>query len=198
MPSHDQAGRAAGVRGSVDARTLRKVLGHLPTGVTVVTAMASHIDAKATPYGMTIGTFTSVSLEPPLVGFLVQRSSTTCAAIAGCGKFCVNVLGHTQQDLCRRFADGAPIARFDAVPWSLSPSGSPVIDGALASIDCVLADTYQMGDHLFVLGHVIDLADANGADPAPLLFFRGEFGRFAGHRERVCSCQGYDAEALRR
>ena len=161
-----------------DSGHFRSVLGHFPTGVTIVTGIAG--DA---PTGFTIGSFTSVSLDPPLVGFLPQVDSTTWAAMAGSGSFCVNVLSELQSDLCWRFAKSdTEDTRFEGVTWHHAPSGSPVIDRAVAWIDCSIEDVYTMGDHFFVLGRVGALeADANhdGLPPQPLVFYRGSIGGFS-------------------
>ena len=104
-----------------DSAQFRKVLGHFPTGVTIVTGWAGDV-----PAGFTIGSFTSVSLDPPLVGFLPMVSSDTWQAMAPASKFCVNVLRDDQADLCWRFAkSGVGDDRFDEVVWTTSPTGLP-------------------------------------------------------------------------
>ena len=161
-----------------DSKEFRTVLGHFPTGVTIV----SGVD-DGTPVGFTIGSFTSVSLDPPLVGFLPMKESSTWAAIERSGSFCVNVLSRDQADLCWKFAKSDNEAdRYDDVRWHGAPTGSPIIDRAVAWIDCNIEHVYEMGDHLFVLGRVVALeADANhdGHGPFPLLFFKGTLGGFA-------------------
>jgi flavin reductase (DIM6/NTAB) family NADH-FMN oxidoreductase RutF len=156
----------------------RTVLGHFPTGVTIVTGM--HDDQ---PAGFTIGSFTSVSLDPPLVGFLPQVDSPTWHMMVRSGSFCVNVLSDKQSDLCWKFAKtGTEDTRFEGVRWHPAPSGSPVIDRAVAWIDCSIEHVYTMGDHHFVLGRVGALdADANhdGLPPQPLVFYRGTIGGFS-------------------
>ena len=162
---------------SFDAGHFRTVLGHFPTGVTIVAGMAGD-----QPTGFTIGSFTSVSLDPPLVGFLPQVDSATWAAMAESGSFCVNVLSDQQSDLCWKFAkSGTDDTRFIGVDWHAAPSGSPVIDRAVAWIDCTVEEVYTMGDHYFVLGRVIALdadADHDGQPPRPLVFFKGSIGGF--------------------
>ena len=102
-------------------------------GVTVITGMA----VGDRPHGFTIGSFTSVSLDPPLVGFLPQTDSETWALMADAGSFCVNVLSDKQSDLCWKFAkSGTEAARFDGVEWHAAPSGAPVLERAVAWIDC--------------------------------------------------------------
>ena len=165
--------------GAFDAGHFRTVMGHFPTGVTVV----SGIDADGAPHGFTIGSFTSVSLDPPLVGFLPQIGSETWDAMAASGSFCVNVLSEQQSDLCWKFAkSGTDDTRFDGVDWHAAPSGSPILDRAVAWIDCSVEQVYDMGDHHFVLGRVDELdadADHDGRPPEPLLFFKGTLGGFS-------------------
>ena len=161
-----------------DSAHFRTVMGHFPTGVTVVTAMA-----EDRPHGFTIGSFTSVSLDPPLVGFLPQVGSETWTEMEGTRSFCVNVLSDQQSDLCWKFAkSGTEASRFDSVNWHPAPTGSPVLDRAVAWIDCTIEEVHMMGDHLFVLGRVVALdADANhdGEPPLPLVFYRGALGGFS-------------------
>ncbi len=157
-----------------DAKHFRQVLGHFPTGVTIVTGMAG-----TQPAGFTIGSFTSVSLDPPLVGFLPQVDSDTWEAMAGAGKFCVNVLRDSQGDLCWRFAkSGVGDGRFDETAWTMSPNGSPVLDGVGAWMDCDVEAVETFGDHYFVVGRVLDLFHAPDAH-TPLVFYRGALGGFA-------------------
>jgi flavin reductase (DIM6/NTAB) family NADH-FMN oxidoreductase RutF/DNA-binding IclR family transcriptional regulator len=148
------------------------VLGHFPTGVVVVTAMSD----DDSPVGMAVGSFSSVSLDPPLVAFLPDRSSTTFPHIRGASSFCINVLAADQEDVCRVFAlRGAD--KFHDVRWSPSPSGAPVLDGVVAWIDCIPGQIHEAGDHFIVIGRVtaMDVARAT----IPLLFFQGGYGAFA-------------------
>jgi flavin reductase (DIM6/NTAB) family NADH-FMN oxidoreductase RutF len=159
-----------------DSKHFRSVLGHLPTGVTIVTGL--HEDR---PVGFTIGSFTSISLDPPLVGFFPMTSSDTWAAIAPYGNFCVNVLCETQADLCWRFAKiGVDDGRFDGLAWHPSPTGCPVIDGVGAWIDCRIGQTVELGDHLLVVGEVVAL-DHHTEPPVPLVFYRGALGGFSSN-----------------
>jgi flavin reductase (DIM6/NTAB) family NADH-FMN oxidoreductase RutF/DNA-binding IclR family transcriptional regulator len=155
-----------------DSRRFRDVLGHFPTGVAIITA----IDADGRPAGFAVGSFTSVSLDPPLVAFLPARSSTTFPKVRESASFCVNVLGSDQEDVCRLFATtGAD--KFAALGWSAAPSGVPVLDGASAWLDCTIETIHEAGDHLIVVGRVHALGVVH-PDP-PLVFFRGGYGRFA-------------------
>lgn len=161
----------------IDPLKYRLVLGHFPTGVTVVTAM---VDGE--PVGFTIGSFTSVSLEPPLVGFLPMTTSERWIKMASAGTFCVNVLGIDHSDLCWRFAKSSIEQPFEGVSWSPAPiTGSPIIEGAIAWMDCTTAEVVDAGDHFFVMGLVVGMDHADeDSKPAPLLFFRGQLGGFAG------------------
>lgn len=127
------------------------------------------------PVGMAIGSFTSVSLDPPLVAFLPTKGSTTYEAIATSGAFCVNVMAHDQLDVCAVMASKSD-DKFADVSWRPGPTGSPIIEGSIAYIDCEIYATYDGGDHDIVVGKVIDLAAPHPA--APLLFYKGDYGTF--------------------
>lgn len=148
------------------------MLGHVPTSVVVVTGL----DAHGAPQGITIGSFVSVSLDPPLVGFLPGRSSRSWPLIAQSGSFCVNILAAGQDELCWRFAkepaDGED-GRFTGLDWSKAPSGSPILPGVIGWIDCRIDSVSDAGDHVFVVGRVIDMAHADDVDNA-MVFFRGK------------------------
>lgn len=156
----------------IDGATFRQVLGHYPTGVCVVTA----VEPDGTAAGMVVGSFTSVSLDPPLVGFFPDKGSTSWPRIERAGKFCVNVLASDQEQLCRRFAAKSG-DKFADVSHRISTNGSPVLDDVVAWIDCTIHAVYEAGDHYIVLGRVMEL-DIARADQ-PLLFFRGKYGNFA-------------------
>ena len=154
--------------GGVDPRVMRDVMGHFASGVTVVTAATGD-----GPLGFTCQSFSSLSLDPPLVVIAPARSSRTWPRLRDVGRFCVNVLAEDQPGLSAAFA-GASADRFAGVGWRLSPLGQPVFDGVVAWIDCTLWAEYDGGDHTLVAGRVLDL----GADPGrrPLLFHRGGYG----------------------
>lgn len=156
---------------SIDARLYRDVLGNYPTGVVVVTA----IDTEGNPAGMAVGSFTSVSLDPPLVAFLPDKSSTSFPKIRTADGFCVNVLSSDQEDLCRAFAVRGG-DKFAGVDWKPTTSGAPRLEGVAAWVDCELESIIEAGDHYIVIGRVLEL-QASGAD-LPLVFFRGTYGHF--------------------
>lgn len=163
---------------SIDPMKYRQVLGHFPTGVTVVTGT---VDGE--PVGFTIGSFTSVSLDPPLVGFLPMATSERWHKIRTSGAFCVNVLGCDHDDLCWRFAKASTEQPFEGIGWTPSPiTGSPVLDGAIAWMDCTITDVVDAGDHHFVMGRIEDFDHSDAElDPQPLLFFKGKLGQFQPH-----------------
>ncbi|WP_449063618.1 flavin reductase family protein [Planomonospora algeriensis] len=149
---------------------MRRVLGHYPTGVVVIAAMSD-----GEPYGFTVNSFTSVSLDPPIVAFCAARTSTTWPRIRNAGAFTISLLGAGQAAVCRSFATkGAD--RFSGVGWSVKENGHPAIDGALAWIDCVLETSQPVGDHELILARVISLA-TNDGDGDPLVFHRGGLHR---------------------
>ena len=150
-----------------DSKEFRTVLGHFPTGVVII----SGLDNAGKPQGLTIGSFSSISLDPPLVGFFVGDNSKSWPALAESGVFCVNVLAATQGELCWRFAKESE-DRYEGVKWSHSPLKSPMIDGCLAFIDCKLESSSQIGDLLFVVGRVQSLVAVSGAGN-PMVFSKG-------------------------
>lgn len=156
-----------------DVAKFRQVLGQYPTGVVVVTAASATGEAL----GMTVGSFTSVSLDPPLVAFMPAKSSSSWRALRESGNtFCVNVLGSDQEDVCRAVAM-RKADKFEGIEWRPTAQGNPVIDGAVAFIDCTVEEISDAGDHHIVVGRIQELDVENTT--YPLLFFRGGYGSFA-------------------
>lgn len=156
---------------TIDPQRLRQVLGHYPTGVTVVTA----VDEDGEPTGMVLGSFTSVSLDPPLVAYLPQKSSSSYARLRASRSFCVNVLSADQEELCRRFAAKSD-DKFRGVAWRPASGGAPILEGSLAWLECEVVRTVDAGDHDIVMGRVRDLGLPGPG--SPLLFFQGGYGGF--------------------
>jgi len=125
--------------------------------------------------GLAVGSFASVSLDPPLVLFCAANSSSTWPKIREAGHFCVNILSEDQEDICRAFA-GKSDDKFAGIGWKHSALGAPLLDRVLAWIDCEIADVVTEGDHDVVVGRVTGL-DVNH-EGGPLLFYRGGYGRF--------------------
>ncbi|WP_262505800.1 flavin reductase family protein [Streptomyces sp. TRM68367] len=164
-------------RAPVSQRAFRDVLGAFATGVTVITAPPA--DGGPSPAGFACQSFSALSLDPPLVAFMVGRTSTTWPRIARAGLFCVNVLGAAQGELCRAFAvSGAD--KFAGVAYDAAPvSGAPRLAGSLAWIDCTIHAVHTGGDHLIVVGRVDALGTAADDPDGPLLFHRGRFARLS-------------------
>jgi flavin reductase (DIM6/NTAB) family NADH-FMN oxidoreductase RutF len=152
----------------VDPRRMREVLGHFASGVTVVTARTDE-----GPLGFTCQSFSSLSLDPPLVVFAPSRSSRSWPRLREIGRFCVNVLAEGQDDVSQNFARSAA-DKFAGVRWTPSAHGSPVLDGVAAWIDGELWAEYDGGDHTLVAARVLDLG--SDADRRPLLYHRGSYG----------------------
>jgi 3-hydroxy-9,10-secoandrosta-1,3,5(10)-triene-9,17-dione monooxygenase reductase component len=153
----------------IPAAYFREVLGHLPTGVTVVTA-----SGPQGPVGMAANSVTSVSIEPPLILVCPAKSSQTWPVIREIGCFCVNVTADHQDALCRRFARRHG-DRFEGVSYHMRAAG-PALDEAVAWIDCSVRDEHDAGDHTIVVADVLSMAAAQ--DPTPLVFFKGRYGTF--------------------
>jgi 3-hydroxy-9,10-secoandrosta-1,3,5(10)-triene-9,17-dione monooxygenase reductase component len=153
-----------------DSARFRQVLGHFPTGVTVITTI--HDGA---PVGLAVGSFASLSLEPPLVMFGAGRQSSTWPKIREAGTFAINLLAEDQEDICRVFASKAT-DKFAEIGWRKGANGAPIIDGVLGFIECELHQVVEAGDHELAIGRVtaLDVVHEGG----PLLFYRGGYGRF--------------------
>jgi flavin reductase (DIM6/NTAB) family NADH-FMN oxidoreductase RutF/DNA-binding IclR family transcriptional regulator len=175
---------------AIDPNWYRQVLGQYPTGVCVVTAMR----AGSEPVAMVVGSFTSVSLNPPLVAFFPDRSSSSWAKLRDCENFCVNMLSAEQEAVCRKLASRSP-DKFVGTAHRLSSRGNPVLDGVVAWIECQRHSVSSAGDHDMVLGHVLELDIA--AAGLPLLFFQGGYGRFAPSSLAALDAPGLTLEQLR-
>ncbi|MFV3077297.1 flavin reductase family protein [Niveispirillum fermenti] len=159
---------------SLDPQKFRSILSHYPTGVCVITATTMRGEA----IGMTVGTFTSVSLDPLLIGFFPDRKSVSWSEIAATGRFCVNILADDQEWLCRKFASRER-DKFAGVVHRASENGQPMLDGAVAWIDCSIHGVQEAGDHYLVLGQVEAMALASDRVASPLIFLQGKFGQVA-------------------
>jgi flavin reductase (DIM6/NTAB) family NADH-FMN oxidoreductase RutF len=151
--------------------TLREVMGQFATGVTVLTTGGERA------HGMTANSFTSVSLDPPMVLCCVSLAARMHQAVVASGSFGVSILSADQRPVARHFADWRRprgLAQFDAVDWFAGPStGVPLLSGALAWLECSVAEVYPGGDHAIFLGEV--LASSRNAGPQALAFFGGDY-----------------------
>ncbi|MEU7580006.1 flavin reductase family protein [Streptomyces sp. NPDC041068] len=162
--------------GAVEPGLLRGVCGLFVTGVTVITSGRGERAA-----GTTVNSFTSVSLEPPLVLFCLHRGSRLHAVVEETGAYTVNFLAARQEPLARAFA-GKETARVADVPYGLSATGVPFLGGALAHAACRLVNSVDGGDHTIFVGEVVELGLPDQS-PDPLVFFRGELGPLRGGSE---------------
>jgi 3-hydroxy-9,10-secoandrosta-1,3,5(10)-triene-9,17-dione monooxygenase reductase component len=156
----------------VDGRRFRTVLGHFATGIVAITAIDPD---NGEPCGLAANSFTSVSLDPPLVAFCVAHTSTSWPRLRTARIQTVNVLAEHQQPVCAALASKGG-DKFAGLEWTKSPGGNPVISDALAWIDCSIEAEYPAGDHVIVVARVHELG-VHG-DGGPLVFFRGGYGRF--------------------
>ncbi|MBW8636999.1 flavin reductase family protein [Hoeflea sp. WL0058] len=151
-----------------DKRGLRNALGKFATGVAVATTVTQ--DGK--PVGVTINSFTSVSLEPALVLWSLTRNSPNLRHFTGHGWFGINILSASQSEVSRVFASPTP-DRFEKIDWRYGIHGVPVLDGTLARFECEVERVADGGDHLVFFGHV---HAHNEEEREPLLFFSGQYG----------------------
>ena len=157
----------------ISADEFRRTLGHFASGVTVITTC----DRDGRPTGLTASAFTSVSLEPPLILVCVDNKAQSYPALLGGKMFAVNILGLEQEAVSRRFATTKIENKFEGVPFTLSQLGLPLIDNALAQLECATVSVHLEGDHTICVGRV-EGASAGGG--APLVYFRGRYDRLSG------------------
>jgi flavin reductase (DIM6/NTAB) family NADH-FMN oxidoreductase RutF/DNA-binding GntR family transcriptional regulator len=158
----------------VDTATFRHVVGHLPSGVTLVTTRTGAGD-----FGMTASSVTSLSMSPPMMLACLNRSSVTCSAVSEAGAYVVNVLGQGHGHLAQQFATPGP-DKFAGVRVSRGLRDLPVLADALARIECEVVEEVSAATHTIFLGRVVR---AEAADGSPLTYFRGGFGRFEFERD---------------
>jgi flavin reductase (DIM6/NTAB) family NADH-FMN oxidoreductase RutF len=155
----------------IDPPEFRRILGHWVSGVAVVAART----AAGKPCGLTANAVASLSLQPPLVLACVDRTADSHDCIRDAGHFSINVLASEDERLARRFAAWDILQKFEEIGHHSEVSGAPVLDDALAWVDCRLWQTYEGGDHTIFIGEVL-AGDAR--EGAPLLYYRGGYGRF--------------------
>ncbi|MFI8518812.1 flavin reductase family protein [Streptomyces sp. NPDC085481] len=151
----------------------RATLGRFTTGVVAVTALR---ESDASPVGLAVNSFTSVSLDPALVLFCIARNSTSWPQVRTAERFCVNILGEHQRELSNRLATSGD-DKFRGVRWTATPNGTPVLDGAIGWLECSVEAEYAAGDHDVIVSRVHRLSSRE--DGAPLVFYRGSYERLA-------------------
>jgi len=155
----------------VTALDFRRVLGHFCTGVTVITAV--HDGA---PVGFACQSFAALSLDPPLVLFCPAATSSSWAAIARAGSFCVNVLAEEQREVSRVFGRGGD-HKFAGIPWTAGANGAPILPGVLTWLTGSVEAVHLAGDHYVVVGRVTELGPCRPG--GPLLFYRSRYSSAA-------------------
>ncbi len=160
---------------AINSDQFREVVGRFTTGVAIVTTRLGN-EVR----GMTVNSFTSLSLEPPLVLFCADLNSDTNGLVEKSGIFAVNILGQGQEALSKRFAeDTSPKGnRFDSVPWYVEATGAPILEGCLAYLDCVVASRYEAGDHVIWIG-AVERGDIRNSG-LPLVFFGSSYRGLKG------------------
>ncbi|MDO5103083.1 MAG: flavin reductase family protein [Lautropia sp.] len=148
--------------------TLRKLFGAYPTGVAIVTSRS----VEGRKVGLTINSFASLSLDPPLVLWSLVNHSPSLAVFRDCRHFAINILAGRHEELARRFANPSVVDKFESVPVQETPEGVPALDGALTTLVCALDHARTVGDHLLMVGRVVRAATQPGD---PLVFHAGRF-----------------------
>lgn len=173
IPSDERRGALMGETAmAIDQRHFRDVMGTFATGVTIITTV---VDGK--PHGITANSFSSVSLDPPLVLFCLGKSSTNFDAFMATDNFAVNILSAGQDRLSTHFAmfEGD---RFDGTAWIAWETGAPILDGVVSAADCVLEARHDAGDHVIIVGRALRAETVS--DTPPLLYHRGRYAALAG------------------
>lgn len=160
---------------NIDSTRFRDILSQFVTGVVAVTALERDSDR---PVGLAVNSFTSVSLDPPLVAFCVANTSTSWPRIRASGRCCLNILSDDQRQVSAQLAARGE-NKFRNLLWSASPSGMPILAGSLAWLECSVEDEHLAGDHVIVVSRVHH-ADKEGGH-GPLVFFRSQYSTFAAH-----------------
>lgn len=155
-----------------DTRDFRSALGCFATGVAVITAQPD----DGPPVGVTVNSFSSVSLDPPLVLYCLGKASQSFDTLAAATGFAVNVLAEEQVELSVRFSRSALQDRFSGLTVTTGASGAPILAGSLATLDCTREAVHDAGDHIVIVGRVRGLTSREGR---PLLYFRGRYAGLA-------------------
>lgn len=155
----------------VDTRLYRRACARFATGITIVTVL----DALAHPHGVTINSFTSVSLEPPLVLVSIDLKNAILGHFISSSWFAINILAEHQEALSRRFSSAAE-NRFIDVDWHLGLSGTPILEGVLAHLECAVMRTFEVGDHTMLIGEV---RHADYREGKPLIYFDSGYRNLA-------------------
>ena len=155
---------------SIDQSVFRRVLGRFATGITIVTAL----DEEGAPIGLTVNAFTSLSLEPPLVLFCLDKRNASLSAFTKGKNFALNMWGEDQQEISITFS--SPVDdRFANIETETWETGVPILNGCIANLECLIDAVHEGGDHLIIVGRVEKLFQAESG--RPLLYFNGNYAR---------------------
>jgi flavin reductase (DIM6/NTAB) family NADH-FMN oxidoreductase RutF len=157
----------------------RRVLSHFATGVTIVSTR----DIEGRPTGLTVSAFCSVSLDPPQILVCVDHKSQSYPALRDGAHFAVKFLGTGHEEVSRRFAT-TRLDKFEGIPYRLSAHGVPLLEGALAQLECRAVSRHVEGDHTILVGRVEEARNSAGE---PLLYYRGKYRRLAEHASGATS-----------
>lgn len=158
----------------IDNREFRNAVGCFATGITVITTL----DADGAPVGITANSFSSLSLDPPLVLFCLDIGSSSFEAFHRNRHFAVNVLGEAQEELSSNFAQ-SNVDKWDGVAYETWETGCPVLDGCLANLECDIDSVIEGGDHVIIVGKVVRMRYDEEASGRPLLYYRGRYGQIS-------------------
>lgn len=160
---------------SIDPKEFRNTVGCFATGITVITT----VDEERNPVGMTANSFTSLSLDPPMVLFCIDRNISSFEAFHENRHFAVNILSAEQQEMSQRFARSGP-EKWSGVEFETWETGCPILKDCIANLECELDSVYEGGDHVILVGVVQSMASCDG-ELDPLLYFRGRYANLAGN-----------------
>ena len=158
---------------TIDPREFRDTVGHFATGITIITTCQE----DGTPVGLTANSFTSLSLDPPMVLFCLDSNVASFEAFRAGGHFAVNILSEKQQHLSSRFAKSGP-EKWEGVAFDAGHTGSPILPGSLACMECKVSSISEGGDHVIVIGEVIRM-ERTQEDVMPLLYYRGGYANLS-------------------
>jgi flavin reductase (DIM6/NTAB) family NADH-FMN oxidoreductase RutF len=156
------------IASALDTKAFRTALGNFPTGVAIVTTMN-----EGTPVGLTCNSFSSVSMDPPLVLWSLRKESSLLSAFCSAGRFAVNLLADNHGSLSSRFASSKVTDKFEGVRHTVSDMGLPLLDGCLSRFECETHAEYDGGDHVIFVGRVVCFGAHQDAEP--LVFCRGGY-----------------------
>lgn len=159
---------------TIDPRDFRRALGQFPTGVTIITT----VDEAGEPIGVTASSFNSVSIDPALVLWSVDKRAFSAAIFRSAQHFAVNVLASDQMDLSNRFASRGE-DKFKDIAWAAGAGGCPILPEVAARFECLTWNVYEGGDHLIIVGQVLHYA--YDAERMPLVFAKGAYAVSAAH-----------------